>query len=138
MCELLVRVVDKVSNDPYLDAKLTKRGDVVCVQPDGWVWGKEEQLNPDWRIFRVPGVKRIDALGFEAPELDTDPAQPSRTLQKRAFYLDIDDPVLADAFAGWLDDARRSVPMRRFDLTIEQLLQLKKAKPPIDDPNVFD
>lgn len=133
MAELLVRVVDKVNpNDPYLDAKCTKRGDVICVQPDGWVWGREEQTNPEWRIVRVPGLSVTQCLGFLAPEIDIDPQHPSKVLQRRAFKLDVDHPDFTA-----LAEGRKGKPAHRFNLDLAGLLARKKAKPPLDDPNVL-
>ncbi len=105
MAELLVRRTDKTHPDPYMDAKQTKRGDVICVQPDGWPWGTKELANPDWIILLVPGVSPEDLSGLLAAEPETNPAQPSRMLQPRAFKLDLDHseitkaglkPVIAD------------------------------------------
>lgn len=97
MAELLVRVVDKTNPDPLLDCKLTKRGMVIAVQPDGWQWGFEELANPDWRIIRVPGVDPSQFGGLLAPEPEIDPQNPSRVLQRRAFRLNLDDSRLDDA-----------------------------------------
>jgi hypothetical protein len=57
MCELLVVVVvDQVGDDFYKDCMRYKAGDVICCQPDGWLWGKLEIANPNWRIIKFPGV----------------------------------------------------------------------------------
>lgn len=134
MAELLIRVIDKTSTDPYLDAKCLKRGDVVDIRPDGWVWGRFEYSDPQWRILRLPGIAAQDLSAFLAEEVDTDPAQPSAVLQARAFRLDIDSPLLA---GSWLDDETRAVRKHRADLTLEQVLSLKIEKPPLTDPAVF-
>lgn len=132
MCELLVRVVDKVSADPYLDAALTKRGDVIAVQPDGWVWGLEEQRSPEWRILRVPGVSVAAAASLLTPEPETDPQNPSRMLQRRMFRLDLDAPELTGLLAS-----RKGKPAHRADLSIDDLLALRIRKPAIQDPNTL-
>lgn len=91
MAELLVRVVDKRNlNDPYKDAQLTKRGDVIVVCPDGWAWSVKEQTNPEWRIVKLPQMTVSEASVYLAPEMNTDPHNPSRVLQARAFSLDVD------------------------------------------------
>lgn len=116
MCELLVRVFDKTNSDcPYLDAQCHKRGDVIAVNEDGHLWGKEELANPDWRIIKVPGVRRSDATGFLARELDDDPSKPSRVLQARAFSYDLS--------------------ARPTDLA--SLLSAQIRKPKLQDPNVI-
>ncbi len=135
MCEMLVRVVDKVNDDPYLDVQCTKRGDVIAIQPDGWVWGREELRNPDWRIVKVPGVSVTQAAAFLGPELNTDPANPSRMLRRRAFRLDVD--ALPDP-KGQLGDHKRRNPLHRVNLDHVGLMAFKVAKPPLSDPNVFD
>ena len=136
MAEMLVRVVDKISADPYLNAKLTKRGDVISVQPDGWVWGKEEQKNPDWRIVKLPGVSVTNASQFVAPEKDADLKNPSRVLQSRAARLDLDNLPLG--IAAVMADIKRRNPTARTSLTAQDLAALKISKPPLADPNVFD
>lgn len=87
MSELLVRVVDKINEDPLLNSKCTKRGDVIVVCPDGWEWSVEERSNPNWRIIKMPDMNMDEASRLLAPELDTDPNQPSRVLQRRAFKI---------------------------------------------------
>lgn len=135
MCEMLVRVVDKVNSDPYLNAKCTKRGDVITVQPDGWVWGKEEQKNPAWRIVKLPGVPVSQASAFLSPEIETSPENPSRMLQSRGFRLDVDN--LPASVVPVMADAKRRNPTARTRLTTHDLAALKIAKSPLADPNVF-
>lgn len=56
MAELLVKAVDATHPDPAKDARgCYKRGDVVCVQPDGHEWGRLEGL-PRFVVVKVPGV----------------------------------------------------------------------------------
>lgn len=137
MCELLVRVVDKTNpDDPYLDAQLTKRGDVICIQPDGWPWGREELANPDWRIIKLPGIAAESLAAFTAPEVDNDPANPSRVLQRRAFRLDLDHAVLADA-ASVMADGERKQPAKAMALTAAQIIRARVRKPARVDPNVL-
>lgn len=135
MCEMLVRVVDKVNDDPYLDAQCTKRGDVIAIQPDGWVWGTEELRNPEWRIIKIPGVPVVQAASFLGPEMDLDPANPSRVLQRRAFRLDVD--ALPDP-RGQMGDSKRRNPLHRVNMGHDALMALKVAKPRLVDPNVFE
>lgn len=134
MCEMLVMAVDKFNPDPYLDAKQYKRGDVVCVQPDGWGWGKEELANPLFRIIKVPGVSVADALVFAESEVDIDPLNPSRMLQARVHKLDLD--ALPDPH-GQVADHRRRNPLHKVNVSKSGLLAFKQRKAPIPDPNVF-
>ncbi len=137
MAELLVCAADKEPPDPYVDAKAYKRGDVVVVCPDRWVWGMGELSSPNFRIVRVPGITVTQASTFLGEEFNTDPENPSLVLRRRAFYLDLDDPLFESLFPGWVSDDARQISMRRFHLTLPQLLQLKKPRPSLDDPNVL-
>ena len=134
MCELLILALNKVSPDPYRDSKLYKRGDVICVQPDGWLWGKQELANPLFRIVKVPGVSLEQASAFLGSEHDVDPTNPSRLLQNRAFRIDLD--ALPGAAA--LTDQKRKNPLHKVTLTAVQLLTFKIAKEKLADPNVFE
>lgn len=124
MAELLVRVMDKTSANPLLDCKLTKRGHVICVQPDGWTWGLEEVANPAWRIVRVPGVDPSDLTGLLAPEPEVDPKNPSLYLQRRAFKLDLDHPEISKAALRTFFDDGQVAPITAKDgETLEQVKQ---------------
>lgn len=131
MCEVLLRVVDKVNEDPYLDAKLLKRGDVVVIVEDGHAWGREELANPDWRIVKLPNVTSSVASAFLGDEKDTDPTKPSRVLRRRAFRLDWQ--TLPAAVLAWLADDTRAVPTRTVNISAAQLLALKVSKTPLAD-----
>lgn len=141
MCELLVRVVDKVNSDFYLNCQCTKRGDVIVVQEDGWKWGKEELSNPDWRIISMPGIPVSQVLGLLAPELPIDPKNPSRTLQRRAFKFDIDaleKGVKINAAAKTdLKDAARAKGVTALALVASDVSALTVAKPQIADQSVI-
>lgn len=137
MCEILLRVVDKVGTDPYNDAKLLKAGDVVCVQDDGWPWGREELKNPDWRIVKIPSLAVTTATSFLGPEFDIDPAHPSRVLRRRAFSIDLSHGSLPTPFKSWLADSTRASPTKTIAMNGTQLLSLKKAKTRLTDPNVI-
>lgn len=137
MCEVLLRVVDKVSDDPYRDAKLTKRGDVITVQPDGWNWGAQELADPNWRILKLPNVPQATAEGFLGPEVDTDPANPSLVLQRRAFRFNVDSTAIPAGVLAWLNDATRAEPTRTINFTAAQFVAFKQAKARRQDPAVI-
>jgi hypothetical protein len=131
MAELLVWLVDKTNPDDfYLNARQYKRGDVIAVCPDGWPWGREELNNPHWRIVKVPDMTESEASAFLGKEHDTDPSTPSRTLQRRAFKIDLDH---ADA-GPLLAQSRGRQHVRA---VAELLRRLKAAKPRIEDPFVI-
>lgn len=94
--ELLVFVQDKIHDDFYLNTKFPKRGDVIAAQMDGWKWGTEELADGRFRIIRVLGLSIDDAQMLLSSEIDIDPKNPSRTLQFRAFKLDVDNSILKD------------------------------------------
>lgn len=105
MAELWVRVIDKVNPDFYLNCGCTKRGDVIVVQEDGWPWGKEEIASPDHQIVKIPGVPAAKFEAFLAPERSQDGKQ-SRTLQRRAFKLDLAADLKALAQSDRIDTAK--------------------------------
>lgn len=121
MSELLVRIVDKVNDaDPYLNAKCTKRGDVIVVVEDGWAWGGKEKANPEWRIVKLPKVTVSEAQAFLSPEPITDPAAPNRVKQRRAFRLNLDTLPLDCAYMDYA-----------------QLSAYRVAVQPLDEPDVL-
>lgn len=134
MCEMLVRVVDKTNSDPLLDAKCTKRGDVIVIQPDGWVWGSAELTNPHWRIVKIPGLTVSSCLGFLGPELNTDPNNPNYRLRKRLFKLNLE--ALPDP-GRQMQDVRRQNPIHKVVMSLADVLLLKIEKPPADNTDVF-
>lgn len=135
MAEFLVRVTDKVNTDPYLDCQCLKRGDVVTVQADGWVWGEFELSNPAWRIVLAPNISVSAATAFLGPELPVDPQNPSRMLQRRAFMLDV--RKLPVQWLVWLADDTRAQPTKLFSGSDAQVLALRTARPVRTDPNVI-
>jgi hypothetical protein len=120
MSELLVRIVDKINPDFYLNTKCTKRGDVIVVRPDGWAWGSEELTNPQWTILRLPNVPLTEAEALLGPEKNADPSHPSHTLQRRTSHLDLDH-----------------LPANLDTLPLQTFQALKLRKQPVVDPAVF-
>jgi hypothetical protein len=89
MCELLVRTIDKISEDPYKDVQLTKKGDVIAIQEDGWVWSVAEKTNPEWKIIKFTGVVASKLSGFLIEE--TGNKKTDRMLQRRHFKFKLDE-----------------------------------------------
>jgi len=52
MCEILVRAVDGICEDPTANPR---RGYLVVVQPDGHTWGNGERP-PEYFIVKIPGL----------------------------------------------------------------------------------
>jgi len=64
VAEFLVRRVDKVNPDsPLLNQQASKNGDVITAQEDGWGWTQRELENPDWIVFKLPGVSLAEYTG---------------------------------------------------------------------------
>lgn len=133
MAELLVRVRDKVSPDPYLNVRLTKRGDVIVVMPDGHDWAADELRNRDWRIVKVPGLSMVEAEAMTVEE-PHDPER-SRMMLRRWFRLDVDSVDLPQRARQVIADDSRAAPT--FDLTLQQLRAAKLQKSPVADPAVI-
>lgn len=132
MCELLVRTIDKNNSDPYLDVHLTKRGDVIHIAPDGWSWGSDELTNVSMLIIQLPNITEAQAAAFLTPEVNTNPLNPSIMLQRRAFKLDLDDPILLEELG-----TKRTKPKYALNINFGQLNSMKIAKPSIPDPNIL-
>lgn len=135
MCEILLRVVDKVGTDPYNNSKLLKAGDVVMIVPDGWAWGTEELGHPDWRIISLPLVSVDAASAFLGPEFNSDPSNPSQVLRPRAFSFDLAHGSLNASFKSWLGKSGRSQVKKSLTITLAELMALKKGKTRLADPN---
>lgn len=125
MSEIVVMLVSKEPSDPYHNAKAYKRGDVVEVLPDGWQFGKEELKNAEWAIVALPNISVSEALCLVSPEIERDPQNASRVLQRREFYLDL--------------EGLEFLPGKKtyFNWTYEQLRVRRKRKEPLADPNVL-
>lgn len=85
MAEILVKAVDAVHPDPAKDARgCYKRGDPVCVMPDGHPWGRAETLPTFW-VVRVPGAT-VDQLRQYVEALTA--ADGETVVRRRAWGLD--------------------------------------------------
>jgi len=135
--ELLVRIVDKVNPDFYLNLGCSKRGDVIVVKPDGWAWGSDELSNPQWRILQVPNLTLEEAEALAAPEV-LQAGNSKETLQKRGFKLDLDSPALQSrpGFQTFLTDHARTTRVFTFPGNSGRTLILgaKQQKSPVADP----
>ena len=134
MAEFLIRVHDKVNPDSiYRDVRCLKRGDVVSVCPDGWVWSTRELTFPFWRIVKVVGMALDEAEAFLAPELGD--LRLNKMLRRRAFKVDVDRTTLPKRIKDWLADDTRAVPFLEINTTTVR--DLKTLKEPLSDPGVI-
>lgn len=211
MAEFLLRVVDKINPDPYLNTKCRKRGDVVAVCPDegevpplivelareliaqwpdrtglqlirgwtvndegfrsvipvsdamlqdaktvlsdtpvtdlgvaidivrtgGWVWGRMELSDPQYRIIHIPGMTVSEGEAWTAEEPETDPRNPSRMRQRNGFKFDLDHPSLSPEFRAWIADSTRVMPTYTWDRPIASLRAMRVRKQALPDPMVI-
>jgi hypothetical protein len=137
MCEILFRVHDKINDDPYLNVRCLKRGDAVAICADGWAWSANELTAPYWRIVALPNVTEQQAASFLAPELDADPQNPSRMLQRRSFKLDLSNITIPRAIKDWFTDDTRALGIRTISMDPSQFLALRVQKTPVPDPNIL-
>ena len=130
MAELLIRIRSKTSPDIYKDVRLTKRGDVIVVRPDGHDWGTEELTNPDWRIVRCPAltVAEAEAMLVEEPGDQLT----NRMLLRRWFFYDLSQ--LSAQIQALLDP---DGPRTDIELNLNTARSLKTQKTSIPDPNVI-
>ena len=133
--ELLLRIIDKPhSGKPELDARRTMAGDVIAVAPDGHIWGKQEVLNPEWRIVRVPGMGRDEAQSLVTVE------KPRafggvRLLRKRDKQIDVVQLDIAENGALLTD---RSAKRTSVDVVVSRanLRACLSLKPALIDPRI--
>lgn len=136
MAQLLLTVVGQYNNDdPYMDARLPKPGDILAIQPDDAEWGQFELSHSEWRIIKLPSHTAASLQYLLEDVKPTSPGQ--KMVQYRAFYLNISAPQLSSELKAYLADNTRSVPI--FTVTsgeqaIINVLQQKSQRP---DPNVI-
>jgi hypothetical protein len=115
MCEFLIRVHDKCSEDPQKDIRCMKRGDVVVVCPDGWGWSDLECSLAHWRIVKVPGLSMEQGETYMADELA------SSKSRRRLFTVDLS--ALPQDYVN--DDSRQQAAV-----TVSELPKLAKQRLP--------
>lgn len=87
MARLLVKAIDYVHPDPEIDKKgAYKRGDVVCVMPDGHEWGLAEGP-PKFEHVDMPGVEVNDLLHLVGSEIESLAEVTSIALRKNSKLL---------------------------------------------------
>lgn len=121
MAQMLVRVVDRNSADPYKHAQLTKRGDVIAVVDDGHVWRPAELAGDQWVVVHVDAEPKdlTDFVQEESP----DPKNPTNLLKRRAIGFNLDAYL-------------QSTHLHQ-GLTLTQAKAFTVQKPPTPDPNVL-
>ena len=121
MCEVLIRVVDNVQTDPILNAQCTKAGDIIHVAADGWPWGKEELINPEWRIVKLPGVS--PSLLLDLLEVEFDGAGRIARTRKKFINFKSDATIL-----DWLTNQGQVITLSTNNLK-NKFQSLKTVKP---------
>jgi hypothetical protein len=93
--EMLIRRVDKINpNSDVQNARCTKRGDVIVVQPMGFDWSDAEINNPDWILIKVADLSLGDAETFLLPESPLGEREAQPLLKRRAKSIDLDGLTL--------------------------------------------
>jgi len=69
-------------------------GDIVVIKPDGWVWGKEENL-PRYIVIKAPGVAVEDISHLTESLMDTTDPDPEKHFVKNKRKYQIPN--------GWLN-----------------------------------
>lgn len=125
MCELLIRLVDKVNDDPELDLQCLKRGDVVTIQEDGWSWSERERTNPDWMIVKIPGVSASTFNYLMVPEPDD--LSDFKHLRRRWNHIDLDSTALPTGVRTALQGGTRKTETVTLDRMVISAAQRMKA-----------
>ncbi len=129
MAEMLLWMQDRQGADIEHTSKLSQRGDVIVVQPDGWGWSLAEQTDP-FVVVVVPDATVTDLESFLSPEMpqpgneDAQWWDTTNTLQFRGFRVDV------DSYTGGVLRSGANVPL-------DEVLALKVQKPPLPDPKVI-
>jgi hypothetical protein len=136
VCELLVRAVDKVCpKNAELDARCTKRGDVIVACRDGHPWSAAERRDPAWRIVKIPGVApndpRIVQLLTDEKDVDLAAVRPRR----RVAMLNLDSAPLT--LRTLLADALRLTPILSVTETVFDAMRATKPAPVGEDRNTL-
>ena len=112
MCELLVKSVDATHPDPVINLSgCYKRGDVVVIQPDGFMWGTGELDTSVFEIVKMPGVAIADmqyllnpneaplpkSAAMHIPALRKEISKKLRdTLNRKRFSIDLTTQQITD------------------------------------------
>jgi hypothetical protein len=140
--ELLIQAKSQVlTGDPITDSKRWRAGEVIVAREIGHPgWGRQELINPLFRIVRLPAIPFTIAHMWEAPERARG-SSPARTLQHRMYSFAFDREDLPPEFARWWQNDRRSSDL--FDLHhVAAVIRhpwhvhytaVMRAKPPISD-----
>lgn len=91
MAELLIRTIDKTADNVDQDRLLSKRGDVIVVEPDGHNWGAQELTSDFWMIIKVPGVEVEMFNDLLIPQISITGIQ----VRRRSRGINLDDPILS-------------------------------------------
>jgi hypothetical protein len=96
VAEMLLRLVDKgIRNDVSWDWGVTRRGDVIVANPDGWAWSNNELTALYWLIVKIPAFTLAEAQAMATPE-PLDLSNPGRLYYwKRLFYFNLSSLVVA-------------------------------------------
>lgn len=125
MAELLIKARNATHPNPDKDRMCYKRGDIVDVRPDGFLWGREECL-PRFVIIKIPGLNPDTVRAFMKVHLDTsDPTHPVM-LRRRLWGITID----ASDIPTWVKTSLRNTGS--VTVTVSQIRNFIKNKVTLD------
>jgi hypothetical protein len=116
MCEILLRVQNKVPPTDERFPLFTQAGDVVEVQPGGHQWGRKQVNNPAYRAISLPLVSVEEMSLFLSPRQE----RPGFLWRRRHSRVELSQ-LPEDASA----------------LTIDDLMNLRRERPERPDPRVL-
>jgi hypothetical protein len=131
--EFVLQYRSETTGDPYVDCQRLQPGDVIDYRPDGWQWSELELTNPDWRLFRIPGISDAESGSL----LTEEPGDriTNRMLQRRAFFIDLSVMPLSDAVQAYINDDSRTIPI--IDIPLASARPFVQPRVPLSDPNVI-
>ena len=135
MAEFLVCATDQVSGDFYENAQLMKRGDVVSIKRDGFMWGRIESVSANYRVLAVPGPRPDAFPSLLAREADPTPETYSKVLQFRGFYINFEALPPEPGLAEYLASGPRTKSRMVLQGGVEALQAAIATRPALVDPN---
>lgn len=135
MAQLVIKTVDRKRGEFYADAQDYRRGDVIAVYPDTYVFEGDVLKLPIFRIVKIPSLAFEEAQQFVAPQvLDANDRASVKTLTRRAVSFDLDSTFVTPEFKAYIADDSRKEPVFTLDMPLATVRTLRKTKTKVSDP----
>lgn len=135
MAQLVIKTVDRKRGEFYADAQDYRRGDVIAVYPDTYVFEGDVLKLPIFRIVKIPTMTFEEAQQFVAPQvLDANDRASPKTLARRAISFDLDGAFAVPGFKAYIADDGRKEPVFTLDMPLPAVRTLRKARAKVSDP----